>query len=49
MKEVCLNVSSIENTFIIKIAENTKVETVRAAISQVLENDEIPSDLETVR
>lgn len=38
-----------ENTVIIRIAENTKVETVRAAISQVLENDEIPSDLESVR
>ena len=38
-----------ENTIIIRIAENTKVETVRAAISQVLENDEIPNDLDSGR
>lgn len=35
-----------ENTLIIRIAENTKVECVRAAISQVLGQDETPVDLE---
>ena len=35
-----------ENTVVIRIAENTKVEAVRAAISQILEKDEIPSELD---
>ena len=29
--------------------ENTKVEAVRAAISQILEKDEIPSELDAAR
>lgn len=35
-----------ENTLVVKIAENTKVEVVRAAISQVLANDETPSEIQ---
>ena len=35
-----------ENTLIVKIADNTKVECVRAAISQVLQKDETPSEIE---
>ena len=38
-----------ENTVVIRIAENTKVEAVRAAISQILEKDEIPSEFEAAR
>ena len=38
-----------ENTLVIRIAENTKVEAVRAAISQILEKDEIPSELDAAR
>ena len=38
-----------ENTVVIRIAENTKVEAVRAAISQILEKDEIPSELDAAR
>ena len=38
-----------ENTLVIRIAENTKVEAVRAAISQILEKDEIPNELDTAR
>ncbi len=36
-----------ENTLIIQISENTKVECVRAAISQVLGDDEKPTDLQS--
>ncbi|MDH3982557.1 MAG: preprotein translocase subunit YajC [Kiritimatiellaceae bacterium] len=36
-----------ENTLVVRIAENTKIECVRAAISQVLEDDETPSDIES--
>ena len=35
-----------ESTLVVRIAEDTKVEVVRAAISQVLEKDETPDDLE---
>jgi preprotein translocase subunit YajC len=38
-----------ENTLVIRIAENTKVEAVRAAISQILEKDEIPTELDVAR
>ena len=38
-----------ENTVVIRIAENTKVEAVRAAISQILEKDEIPTELDAPR
>ena len=35
-----------ESTLIVRIAENTKIECVRASISQVLEQGETPSDIE---
>mgnify|MGYP001091944848 CR=1 FL=1 len=35
-----------ENTLIVRIAENTKVELVRAAISQILEKGETPAEIE---
>jgi preprotein translocase subunit YajC len=35
-----------ESTLVVRIAENTKVEVVKAAISQVLEKDETPSEIE---
>jgi preprotein translocase subunit YajC len=35
-----------ETTLVVRIAENTKVEVVRAAISQVLEKGETPDDIE---
>lgn len=38
-----------ENTLVIQIAENTKVECVRAAVSQVLGDDEKPVDLEPAK
>ena len=38
-----------ENTLVIRIAENTKVEAGRAAISQILEKDEIPTELDAAR
>ena len=38
-----------ENTLVVRIAENTKVEIVRAAISQILEKGETPTDLEASR
>ncbi|RZO87675.1 MAG: preprotein translocase subunit YajC [Kiritimatiellaceae bacterium] len=38
-----------ENTVVIRIAENTKVEAVRAAISQILEKDEVPTALDAGR
>ena len=35
-----------ETTLVVKISDNTKVEVVRGAISQVLEKDETPNDIE---
>jgi len=35
-----------EQTLVVRIADNTKVEVVRGAISQQLEKGEIPTDLE---
>jgi preprotein translocase subunit YajC len=35
-----------EQTLVVRIAENTKVEVVRSSISQILEGDEIPNDIE---
>ncbi|MEE9369488.1 MAG: preprotein translocase subunit YajC [Pontiella sp.] len=35
-----------ESTLIVRIAENTKVEVVRGAISQVLEEGETPAEIE---
>ena len=37
------------NTLMVRIAENTKVEVVRSAISQILEADEIPADIEPAK
>jgi preprotein translocase subunit YajC len=36
-----------EQTLVVRIAENTKIEVVRAAISQLLEKGETPSEIET--
>ena len=38
-----------EQTLVIRIAENTKIETVRSAVAQVLEKDEAPADTELSR
>jgi len=38
-----------ESTLIVKIADNTKVEVVRGAISQVLESGETPTDIEPTK
>lgn len=38
-----------ESTLVIKISENTKVEVVRAAISQILEKDEMPDEIEATK
>ena len=35
-----------ENTLIVRISENTKVEVVRSAISQVLEDGDTPEEIE---
>ncbi len=35
-----------EQTLVVRIAENTKIEVVRSAISQILEKDEVPSEIE---
>jgi len=35
-----------ESTLIVRIADNTKVEVVRSAISQIMEKGEVPSDIE---
>lgn len=35
-----------DNSLIIQIAENTKIEVVKGAVSQVLAKDETPSDVE---
>jgi preprotein translocase subunit YajC len=41
------NVNS--NSLIVQIAENTKIEVVKAAVSQVLEKDEMPTDIEPAK
>ncbi len=38
-----------ESTLMVRIAENTKVEVVRAAISQVLEKGETPTEIEPAK
>lgn len=38
-----------EQTLVVRIADNTKIEVVRGAISQLLEKDETPSDIEPAR
>ena len=38
-----------EQTLVVRIADNTKIEVVRAAISQILETDEIPTDIEPTK
>ncbi len=38
-----------EQTLVVRIAENTKIEVVRSAISQILEKDEIPTDIEPTK
>jgi preprotein translocase subunit YajC len=38
-----------EQTLVIRISENTKVEVVRSAIAQVLEDGEMPSELEPTK
>ncbi|MCF7817434.1 MAG: preprotein translocase subunit YajC [Kiritimatiellales bacterium] len=38
-----------ENSIIVKIADNTKVEVVKAALSQVLEKGETPSEIEPAK
>ncbi len=44
------NVQSVNDTsLIIQIAEKTKIEVVKAAISQILEKDETPSEIEPAR
>jgi len=35
-----------EKTFVIKIAEKTKIEVLRGAVTQVLDKTELPSDLD---
>lgn len=36
-----------EKTFVLKIADKTKVEVLRGAVTQVLNKDELPSDIES--
>ncbi|VGO13820.1 hypothetical protein PDESU_02377 [Pontiella desulfatans] len=38
-----------ESTLVIRIAENTKIEVVRAAISQILEKGEMPTEIEPAK
>jgi preprotein translocase subunit YajC len=38
-----------DTTLIVRIADNTKVEVVKAAISQILEKGETPSELEPTK
>jgi len=38
-----------EQSLIVRIAENTKIEVVKAAISQVLEKDETPTEIESTK
>ncbi|HMP90929.1 MAG TPA: preprotein translocase subunit YajC [Kiritimatiellia bacterium] len=35
-----------EKTFVIKIAEKTKVEVLRGAVTQIIDKSELPADLE---
>ncbi len=42
-------VSVKENTLMVRIADGVKVEVVRAAISQILEKGETPSDIEPTK
>lgn len=42
-------ISVKEKTLIVRIAENTKIEVVRAAISQILEAGETPSEIEPTK
>ena len=35
-----------EQVFVVKIAENVKIEIVRGAVARVLEKDEVPTDIE---
>jgi preprotein translocase subunit YajC len=38
-----------DNSLIVQIADNTKIEVVKAAVSQVLEKDETPSEIEPTK
>ena len=38
-----------ENTLVVRIAENTKIEVVRGAISQLLEDGEAPAEIEPTK
>lgn len=38
-----------EQTLIVRIADNTKIEVVRAAISQIVEKGEVPSEIEPTK
>lgn len=38
-----------EQALVVKIAENTKIEVVKAAISQILENGETPTEIEPAK
>lgn len=38
-----------ESSIIVRIADNTKIEVVKAALSQVLEKDETPSEIEPAK
>ena len=38
-----------ETSLIIQIADNTRIEVVKAALSQVLEKDEIPTEIEPAK
>ena len=38
-----------DQALVVRIAENTKIEVVKAAISQVLENGETPSEIEPAK
>ena len=44
-----LVVTVSESSLIIQIAEKTRIEVVKAAISQVLDKDEIPSSIEPAK
>ena len=38
-----------DSTLVVQVAENTKVEVVKGAVSQVLDKDETPSDIEPAK
>lgn len=38
-----------ENTIVIKISENTKIEAIRSAVSQILDEKDLPSDIDGIR